>query len=111
MRRFSDFVKEPPAAYPTCSRMELAARLLREIEQPVGPHLQLVVTPLSSPSRVRSRHRGEPRGRYRKRIKSLSARDRAAWHGAFMEQSGRKRGQMTANPQRPETARLLAIRY
>jgi len=101
VRRFSDFVKEPPAAYPTCSRME---------KEP-GGELQLVVTPLSSPSRVRSRHRGEPRGRYRKRIKRLSARDRAAWHGAFMEQGGRKRGQMTANPQRPETARLHAIGY
>src|SRR5205823_10529157 len=39
VRRFNHLVGEPPRAYLTRWRMELAARLLRESEQPVGPHL------------------------------------------------------------------------
>jgi AraC-like DNA-binding protein len=51
--------------------MELAARLLRESEQPVG-HISYLVgyTSEFAFSRAFSKHRGEPPGRYRKRIKS-----------------------------------------
>lgn len=71
VRRFSDFVGEPPAAYLTRWRMELAARLLRESEQPVGRISHLVgYTSEFAFSRAFSKHRGEPPGRYRKRIKS-----------------------------------------
>jgi AraC-like DNA-binding protein len=74
VRRFSDFVGEPPAAYLTRWRMELAARLLRESEQPVGRISHLVgYTSEFAFSRAFSKHRGEPPGRYRKRIKSSLA--------------------------------------
>lgn len=75
VRRFSDLVGEPPAAYLTRWRMELAARLLRESEQPVGRISHLVgYTSEFAFSRAFTKHRGEPPGRYRKRIKSsLSA--------------------------------------
>jgi AraC-like DNA-binding protein len=70
VRRFSDFVGEPPAAYLTRWRMEVAARLLRESEQPVGRICRLVgYTSEFAFSRAFSKHRGEPPGRYRKRIK------------------------------------------
>ena len=75
VRRFSDLVGEPPVAYLTHWRMELAARLLRESEQSVGRISHLVgYTSEFAFSRAFSRYRGEPPGRYRKRIKnSLSA--------------------------------------
>ena len=74
VRRFNDLVGEPPAAYLTRWRMELAARLLRESEQPVGRISQLVgYSSQFAFSRAFSRHRGEPPGRYRKRIKSSLA--------------------------------------
>ena len=75
VRRFSDRVGEPPAAYLTRWRMELAARLLRESDQPVGRISHLVgYTSEFAFSRAFSKQRGEPPGRYRKRIKnSLSA--------------------------------------
>ena len=75
VRRFNDLVGEPPGAYLTRWRMELAARLLRESEQPVGRISHLVgYTSEYAFSRAFSKHRGEPPGRYRKRIKSsLSA--------------------------------------
>jgi AraC-like DNA-binding protein len=75
VRRFSDLVGEPPAAYLTRWRMELAARLLRESEQPVGRISHLVgYSSEFAFSRAFTKHRGEPPGRYRKRIKSsLSA--------------------------------------
>ena len=75
VRRFNDLVGEPPAAYLTRWRMELAARLLRESEQPVSRISHLVgYTSEYAFSRAFSRYRGEPPGRYRKRIKnSLSA--------------------------------------
>ena len=70
MRRFNDLVGEPPAAYLTRWRMELAARLLRESEQSVGRISHLVgYTSQFAFSRAFSKHRGEPPGRYRKRIK------------------------------------------
>ena len=75
VRRFNDLVGEPPAAYLTRWRMELAARLLRESEQPVGRISHRVgYTSEFAFSRAFTKHRGEPPGRYRKRIKrSLAA--------------------------------------
>jgi AraC-like DNA-binding protein len=74
VRRFNDLVGEPPAAYLTRWRIELAARLLRESEQPVGRISHLVgYTSEFAFSRAFSKHRGEPPGRYRKRIKSSLA--------------------------------------
>jgi AraC-like DNA-binding protein len=73
-RRFNDLVGEPPAAYLTRWRMELAARLLRDSEQPVGRISHLVgYSSEVAFSRTFSKHRGEPPGRYRKRIKSSLA--------------------------------------
>ena len=74
VRRFNDLVGEPPGAYLTRWRIELAARLLRESEQPVGRISHLVgYTSEYAFSRAFSKHRGEPPGRYRKRIKSSLA--------------------------------------
>ena len=74
VRRFNNLVGEPPAAYLTRWRMELAARLLRESEQSVGRISNLVgYTSEFAFSRAFSKHRGEPPGRYRKRIKSSLA--------------------------------------
>jgi AraC-like DNA-binding protein len=74
VRRFNDLVGEPPAAYLTRWRMELAARLLRESEQPVGRISHRVgYTSEFAFSRAFTKHRGEPPGRYRKRIKSSLA--------------------------------------
>ena len=74
VRRFNDLVGEPPAAYLTRWRMELAARLLRESEQPVGRISHLVgYTSEFAFSRAFTKHRGEPPGRYRKRIKNSLA--------------------------------------
>jgi AraC-like DNA-binding protein len=70
VRRFDDLVGESPAAYLTRWRMELAARLLRESDQPVGRISHLVgYTSQFAFSRAFSKHRGEPPGRYRKRNK------------------------------------------
>jgi len=74
VRRFHDLVGEPPGAYLTRWRMELAARLLRVSEQPVGRISELVgYTSEFAFSRAFSKHRREPPGRYRKRIKSSFA--------------------------------------
>lgn len=71
VRRFTDLVGEPPAAYLTRWRMELAARLLRESDQPVGRISHLVgYSSEFAFSRAFSKHRGEPPGRYRQRIKN-----------------------------------------
>jgi AraC-like DNA-binding protein len=71
VRRFNVLVGEPPATYLTRWRMELAARLLRESEQPVGRISHLVgYSSEFAFSRAFSKHRGEPPGRYRKGIKS-----------------------------------------
>lgn len=72
VRRFNDLVGEPPAAYLTRWRMELAARLLRDSEQSVGRISHRVgYTSEHAFSRAFTKQRGEPPGRYRKRIKSL----------------------------------------
>ena len=74
VRRFNDLVGEAPGAYLTRWRMELAARLLRESEQSVGRISHLVgYTSEFAFSRAFTKHRGEPPGRYRKRIKSSLA--------------------------------------
>jgi AraC-like DNA-binding protein len=74
VRRFTDLVGEPPAAYLTRWRMELAARLLRESDHPVGHISHLVgYTSEYAFSRAFTKHRGEPPGRYRKRIKNSRA--------------------------------------
>lgn len=70
VRRFNDLVGEPPATYLTRWRMELAARLLRESAQPVGRIAHHVgYTSEFAFSRAFARHRGEPPGRYRTRMK------------------------------------------
>jgi AraC-like DNA-binding protein len=54
--------------------MELAARLLRESDHPVGHISHLVgYTSEYAFSRAFTKHRGEPPGRYRKRIKNSRA--------------------------------------
>jgi AraC-like DNA-binding protein len=74
VRRFNDLVGEPPAAYLTHWRIELAARLLRDSEQSVGRIAHLVgYTSEFAFSRAFSKHRGEPPGRYRKRLKNSLA--------------------------------------
>jgi AraC-like DNA-binding protein len=74
VRRFNHLVGEPPGAYLTHWRMELAARLLRESEQTVGRISHRVgYTSEFAFSRAFSKHRGEPPGRYRKRFKSSLA--------------------------------------
>jgi AraC-like DNA-binding protein len=74
VRRFSDLVGEPPAAYLARWRMELAARLLRESALPVGRISHLVgYTSEFAFSRAFAKHRGEPPGRYRKRVRSPRA--------------------------------------
>jgi AraC-like DNA-binding protein len=74
VRRFNDFVGEPPAAYLTRWRMELAAQLLRESEQTVGRISHRVgYTSEFAFSRAFTRQRGEPPGRYRRRIKNSHA--------------------------------------
>jgi AraC-like DNA-binding protein len=74
VRRFNDLVGEPPAAYLARWRMELAARLLRESEQPVARISHRVgYTSEFAFSRAFSKHRGEPPSRYRKRIKNSLA--------------------------------------
>ena len=74
VRRFHDLVGEPPAAYLARWRMELAARFLRESELPVGRICHLVgYSSEFAFSRAFTKHRGEPPGRYRKRIRSSLA--------------------------------------
>ena len=74
VRRFNDLVGEPPAAYLTRWRMELAARLLRESNQPVGRIAHRIgYTSEFAFSRAFSKHRGEPPSHYRKRVKDSLA--------------------------------------
>lgn len=65
-RRFSALVGEPPLAYLTRWRMELAARNLRETDEPVGAIARRVGYESEFAfSRAFSRLRGGPPGRYR----------------------------------------------
>lgn len=66
-RRFTELVGEPPLAYLTHWRMDLAARRLRETAEPVGAVAESVGYRSEYPfSRAFSRVRGEPPGRYRR---------------------------------------------
>jgi AraC-like DNA-binding protein len=79
-RRFSALVGEPPLAYLTRWRMELAARNLRETDEPVGAIAHRVGYESEFAfSRAFSRLRGMPPGRYRAAARKRSERrDRAA---------------------------------
>lgn len=66
IRRFSAVVGEPPLAYLTRWRMELAARSLRETDEPVGAiGRQVGYESEFAFSRAFARVRGRPPGRYR----------------------------------------------
>jgi AraC-like DNA-binding protein len=73
-RRFTELVGEPPLAYLTRWRMDLAARRLRETTDPVG--VVAAGVGYSSEyafSRAFSRMRGEPPGRYRRAQQVVAA--------------------------------------
>lgn len=66
-RRFAEEVGEPPLAYLTRWRMDLAARRLRESDEPVEAIANAVgYTSEYAFNRAFSRHRGTPPGRYRR---------------------------------------------
>jgi AraC-like DNA-binding protein len=75
MRRFRELVGEPPLAYLTHLRMELAARLLRESERPLADIAARVgYTSEFAFNRTFHRVRGVPPGRYREQMRqSLQA--------------------------------------
>ncbi|MBA3338313.1 MAG: AraC family transcriptional regulator, partial [Geodermatophilaceae bacterium] len=67
-RRFTDLVGEPPLTYLTRWRMDLAARRLRTVDQPVAAVGRSVgYTSEFAFSRAFSRHRGTPPANYRAR--------------------------------------------
>lgn len=69
-RRFTALVGEPPLAYLTRWRLELAARRLRETDDPVGAIAHHVgYASEFAFSRAFSRSRGQPPGRYRTRVR------------------------------------------
>ena len=73
VRRFSALVGEPPLAYLTRWRMELAARNLRETDEPVGAIAHRVGYESEFAfSRAFSRARGQPPGRYRAVARELA---------------------------------------
>ena len=66
-RRFAELVGEPPLAYLTRWRMDLAARRLRDTTDPVETIARSVgYTSEYAFNRAFSRHRGLPPGRYRR---------------------------------------------
>ena len=66
-RRFAEEVGEPPLAYLTRWRMDLAARRLRDGDEPVETIARAVgYTSEYAFNRAFSRHRGEPPGRFRR---------------------------------------------
>ena len=66
-RRFAEEVGEPPLAYLTRWRMELAARRLRDGDEPVEAIARAVgYTSEYAFNRAFARHRGEPPGRFRR---------------------------------------------
>ena len=68
-RRFAEEVGEPPLAYLTRWRMDLAARRLRDGDEPVETIARSVgYTSEYAFNRAFSRHRGEPPGRFRRRV-------------------------------------------
>ena len=65
-RRFTELVGEPPLAYLTRWRMDLAARRLKDTTEPVQTIARSVgYTSEYAFNRAFSRHRGQPPGRYR----------------------------------------------
>jgi AraC-like DNA-binding protein len=66
-RRFGELVGEPPLSYLTRWRMDLAARRLRETDEPVEAVARAVgYTSEYAFNRAFRRHRGQPPGRYRR---------------------------------------------
>ena len=66
-RRFTELVGEPPLAYLTRWRMDLAARRLKDTTEPVQTIARSVgYTSEYAFNRAFSRHRGQPPGRYRR---------------------------------------------
>jgi AraC-like DNA-binding protein len=66
VRRFQDRIGQPPMSYLTAWRMDLAARALRNTDQPVDVIAREVgYTSEFAFSRAFARSRGEPPGRYR----------------------------------------------
>ena len=66
-RRFAELVGEPPLAYLTRWRMDLAARRLRDTTEPVQTIARSVgYTSEYAFNRAFRRHRGQPPGRYRR---------------------------------------------
>jgi AraC-like DNA-binding protein len=66
-RRFTELVGEPPLAYLTRWRMDLAARRLKDTTEPVQTIARAVgYSSEYAFNRAFSRHRGQPPGRYRR---------------------------------------------
>jgi AraC-like DNA-binding protein len=73
-RRFSELVGEPPVAYLTRWRMDLAAQRLRTTDDPVAAIAGAVgYTSEYAFSRAFSRARGQPPGRYRALTRAVAA--------------------------------------
>lgn len=73
-RRFSELVGEPPVAYLTRWRMDLAAQRLRATDDPVAAIAGAVgYTSEYAFSRAFSRARGQPPGRYRALTRAVAA--------------------------------------
>jgi AraC-like DNA-binding protein len=71
IRRFGGLVGEPPLSYLTSWRMTIAARLLRETDDPIGRVAGRVgYTSEFAFSRAFTRHHGQPPGRYRRAASS-----------------------------------------
>ena len=72
-RRFTELVGEPPLTYLTRWRMDLAARRLREPNEPVNVIAHGVgYTSEFAFSRAFTRLRGEPPGRYRRALRAAA---------------------------------------
>ena len=72
-RRFTELVGEPPLAYLTRWRMDLAARRLRETTEPVNVIAHAVgYTSEFAFSRAYTRMRGEAPGRYRRALRAAA---------------------------------------
>ena len=85
-RRFAEEVGEPPLAYLTRWRMELAARRLRDGDEPVETIARAVgYTSEYAFNRAFARHRGDPPGRFRRGGVSRPSARRA-------RRAGRRRG-------------------
>lgn len=70
VRRFGELVGEPPLGYLTRWRIDVAARLLRETDETAGRIARRVgYTSEFAFSRAFARLRGEPPGRYRRRLR------------------------------------------